>query len=138
MINYKNIRLPADELKKLKVGLVYLFGSHAEGVAGPASDYDIGIVFTDSTIVRGNTIEIYNALYNTFSDIFDLSNFKAIDIVFLERAPLELRFDVISHGVVLFEISPEFRADFEERVEMLYRDFKPLLDEFDRTILERI
>jgi len=134
MINYKNIKLPADELKKLKVGMVYLFGSYAEGVAGPASDYDIGVVFADPTIVHGNTTEIYNVLYDIFSDIFDLSNFRAIDIVFLERVSLELRFDVISHGVVLFEISPEFRLDFEERVEMLYRDFKPFLDEFNRTI----
>ncbi|HEY4497541.1 MAG TPA: nucleotidyltransferase domain-containing protein [Candidatus Paceibacterota bacterium] len=138
MVNDKKIILPAEELKKRNVGLVYLFGSRAEGTAGFSSDYDVGIVFTDPTIVRGNTTKIYNELYDIFSETFDLRNFRSIDIVFLERASLELRFDVISHGIVLFEISPAFRVDFEEHVEMLYRDFKPILNEFNQVILERV
>lgn len=138
MADHETIRLPADKLKKLNIGLVYLFGSRAEGMAGSSSDFDVGVVFTDPKIIRGNTTEVYNALYDIFSDIFDLSNFKTMDIVFLQRASLELRFDAISHGLVLFEISSDFRADFEERVEMLYRDFKPLLDGFNRAILERV
>lgn len=137
-VDAKKIELPAEKLKELKVGLVYLFGSQAEGAAGPASDFDVGIVFTDHEIIFGNTTEVYNALYDIFSELFDLSNFRNIDIVFLERASLELRFDVISHGKILFETSQEFRADFEDRIEALYRDFKPLLDEFNRTILERV
>ncbi len=138
MANYQKIELPADKLKKLKVGLVYLFGSRAEGTAGPSSDYDIGVVFTDPTIVRGDTTGVYNILFDIFSGVLDLSDFRSVDIVFLERASLELRFDAIRHGVVLFEISSEFRAEFEERVSMLYRDFRPLLDEFNRAILERV
>jgi len=132
------IPLPAEKLRALKVGLVYLFGSRAEGVAGPSSDFDVGIVFTDPSIARGNTMEIYHALYDIFSDVFDLSNFRNVDIVFMERAPSELRFDVISHGTPLFEISPEFRLNFEERTETLYRDFKPILNECNRVVLEKI
>lgn len=130
--------LHGDELKNLHVGLVYLFGSQAEGVAGPASDIDVGIVFTDPQIVHGDTTEIYNALYNLLCGVFDVSNFRTIDIVFLERASLELQFDAISHGRTLFEISSDFRLDFEERISALYRDFEPLLAENNAAVLQRI
>lgn len=136
--NKDKIKLPADKLKALKVALVYLFGSQAEGVAGPSSDIDIGVVFSDPALVRGNTTEVYGKLYDIFSDFFDMSNFRNMDIVFLERAPLELRFDVISHGLALFEMSRDFRLDFEERTAALYRDFRPILNEFNRAVLERI
>ncbi|MDO8569732.1 MAG: nucleotidyltransferase domain-containing protein [bacterium] len=137
-IDVKTIKLPEERLRKLDVALVYLFGSQAEGVAGPLSDIDIGVVFADPKIARGDTLRIYNELYNLLTDHFDMSNFRNIDIVFLERAPLELQFDAISHGITLFEISTDFRMNFEERTSALYRDFKPLLNEFNQAVLARI
>lgn len=134
----EKITLPVKQLQELNIGLVYLFGSHAEGVAGLSSDIDMGVVFTDPKIIQGNTTEIYGKLFDVFSEVFDMSNFRTIDIVFLERASLELRFDAISHGIALFEISSEFRLDFEERTAALYRDFMPLLREFNRAVLERV
>ncbi len=130
--------IQAEKLKVLQIGLVYLFGSHAEGVAGLSSDIDIGVVFTDPSVARGNTTRVYNKLFDIFSEAFDMSNFRTIDIVFLERASLELRFDAISHGALLFEHSADFRLDFEERTAALYRDFRPLLKEFNRAVLEKI
>lgn len=130
--------LPTEKLKELQVGLVYLFGSYAEGVAGPGSDIDVGVVVTDKALVKGSITEIYNILFDIFTDVFDMSNFKTIDIVFLDRAPLELCFDVISHGIVLYELSTEFRLGFEDHTEALYRDFYPILQEFNRAVLARI
>lgn len=134
----KNLKLPIKKLKDLNVGLVYLFGSQVEGASGPASDFDIGIVFVNQDVARGDTTETYNALYDIFSEVLDLSNFRSVDMVFLERTSLELRFNAISHGVLLFEISSEFRLNFEERTEALYRDFRPLLKEFNKAVLEKI
>lgn len=99
------------------------------------SDTDIGIVFESPRTVRGDTSIVYNALYDIFSDVFGSDN---IDIVLLERAGLELCFDVISHGKVLFAGSDEFRHSFEHRIAMLYMDFKPLLKNFNRATLARI
>lgn len=127
-----------QQLKDLDVGIVYLFGSHAEGLMGPMSDVDVAVVFRDPKVAKGDTTEIYGKLYDLFADVFDLSGFKDMDIVFLERAGLELKRDVITHGKVLFEISPEFRFDFEERTMLLAADFQPILKEFDRAVLERI
>src|SRR3989344_3943286 len=105
MEKFSDIKLSEDKLKKLGVGLVYLFGSQAEGTAGPSSDFDIGVVFLDPSARRGDTSKLYQSLYEIFSDAFDLSSFRSMDIVFLERASLELRFDAISREIVLFEIS---------------------------------
>lgn len=137
-VDVNKIKLPADKLKELKVGLVYLFGSEAEGTAGPLSDVDIGIVFVDPKIVRGDTTKTYNELYNILTDHFDMSNFRNMDIVFLERASLELSFDVITHGIQLFEISQDFRMDFEERISALYRDFMPILKANNEAVLAKI
>lgn len=134
-VNINKIKLPKDRLKKLQVGLVYLFGSYAEERAGKLSDIDIGIVFTDSRIAKGNTLSIYNELYDIFSDIFKTGN---LDLVLLERASLELNFDAIKYGKVIFESSAEFKDDFEHRISMLYADFKPLLNNFDKAVLARI
>lgn len=123
------------ELQKLEVGLVYLFGSYAEDKAGKMSDIDIGVLFKNPSIARGDTLKIYNKLYDIFSEIFKHHN---IDLVLLERASLELRFDAIKYGKPIFEISSDFRYNFEEKTTMLYADFKPLLNNFDKAVLERI
>lgn len=116
------------------VSIVYLFGSRAEKKSNAMSDIDIGVVFKDEP--RDEEVpRLYTELYDILTDHFP--NFQ-IDLVFLQKANLELRFDAISHGRVLFESSQAMRLDFEERAMMMYADFRPLLDEFDRAILERI
>lgn len=124
-----------DKLEQLNVALVYLFGSHAENTSGPLSDLDLGVVFYDSKTARGNTLEIYSQLFDLFSKLFQTEN---LDIVFLERANLELRFDVVKYGKVLFSISPEFFDNFEHQTVMLHADFKPKLDNFDEAVLAHI
>lgn len=130
--------LPVKKLEALGIGIVYLFGSHAEGVAGPTSDIDIGVVLRNPSMAPGDISALYSDLYDIFTDCFDMSNFRTIDIVLLQRASLELRFDVVTHGIVLYEYSSDFRSEFEEQTAALYRDFKPILEQFNDAILERI
>jgi predicted nucleotidyltransferase len=130
------VKLPKKQLKDMGVGIVYLFGSQAEGLAGKLSDIDVGVIFEKGKMPK-DTRKIYNTLYDLFTDVFDMSGFKDIDIVFLDRASLELRFDVISHGKVLYESSEDLRYDFEHRTAMLYMDFKPLLKNFNQAVLDR-
>lgn len=120
-------------LKDVEIGVVYLFGSQAEGFATPLSDIDLGIVFQSPALVHSNTNELYTKLYSFFTDLFPS---QRVDIVFLQRAGLELRFDAIAHGIVLFESSPDLRFEFEERTTNLYLDFKPLLREFNQALIE--
>lgn len=132
-----NMKLNISQIKRVKclgISVIYLFGSYAEGKALPLSDIDIGVVFADESALSNSLGEIYNELYDIFTDIFHGKN---IDIVFLQKAGLELRFDVITHGKVLYESSSSERLRFEEKTMLLYADFKPLLKEFNEAILNR-
>lgn len=133
----KRIDISTDDQKRLKstdVRIVYLFGSYAERTEHNLSDIDIGIVFNDIKIVENNTNSVYQNLYDLFTEYFKN---KRLDIVFLQRADLELCFDVIRHGQVIYEDSVENRLNFEESVFQKYLDFKPILNQFDRAVLER-
>ncbi|MBI5215037.1 MAG: nucleotidyltransferase domain-containing protein [Ignavibacteriae bacterium] len=135
-IDLKN-PLTIDIQKRLHscgVELVYLFGSHAEGTEHPLSDVDIGVVFS-SPLSDENVSDMYNELYDIFTDVFPQ---HSVDIVLLQRAGLELCFDVISHGKILFEAKPGSRYDFIEYIQIMYADFRPHLDEFNKQVLERI
>jgi predicted nucleotidyltransferase len=125
----------ADRLRSLGVSLVYLFGSVAEGMAHDQSDLDIGIVLADCRRLQSDSFAVYNELYDILTDAFPLSE---IDIVFLQAAGLEVCFDAIRHGRLLFASSVDARYGFEERTMILYADFKPLLESFNDAVLERI
>ena len=94
-----------ERLSRLDVQLVYLFGSFAEGTVHALSDLDIGIV--SGKKLGDRTSDLYNQMYDIFTDVFPG---HSIDIVFLERAGLELRYDVIRHGRILYEVDEPRKA----------------------------
>jgi len=122
-----------ENLKKLGISIVYLFGSKAIGKGTPSSDIDIGVVFKNPSIAE-DTRALYTILYEFFSDLYPVSK---LDIVFLQKAPLSLQYSAIKDGKVLFEEDPVLRADYEYRVINQYLDFRPVLDFFDRIATER-
>lgn len=124
-------------LKAHGVLAAYLFGSRAQGQEGPLSDYDYAVLTKDGGHSRGD--ELYSTLYDVFDEISPrtLAN-DTIDIVFLQDIGLELRFHVIRYGVVFFDDNPGARLDFEAQTTLLYCDYRPLLDRFDRTILQTL
>ncbi len=123
-----------SKLEELNIGIVYLFGSFILGIEREDSDIDIGIVFLDNRMLE-KSLEVYTTLYEIFSQVFPT---KELDIVFLDKAPLTLRFEVVNSGKILYTISEEFCLNYKERVVKEYIDFKPLLEEQDRSLLERI
>ena len=127
----------SQRLKALNITVIYFFGSFAEDKTMPFSDIDIGILLTQEAMVdTGKDMgEIYNQVYDVLTDTLPSRN---LDIVFLQKAPLELRFDVISHGRILYESSRDVSLKFEEDTMILYADFKPLLTEINETILNRV
>lgn len=122
------------KFKDLNIGILYLFGSSVLGIERENSDIDIGIVFLDINKIK-DLLEVYNIIYEIFSEIFPD---KELDIVFLDKAPLTLKFEIVTTGEVIYTISEEFLASYKEKIVKEYIDFKPLLDEQDRVLLERI
>ena len=123
----------SQQLRELGVSLIYLFGSVAEGNAHDLSDLDIGIVLQSEP--SNDVSVLYNTLYDIFTEIFPG---EKVDIVFLQRTGLEMRFDAVTHGILLFEAGKNSHYDFAERIRLLYADFQPHLKEFDEQVLERI
>ena len=124
-----------EHLQRSHVNLVYLFGSLAEGKNQPLSDVDIGVVFFSKFIHRNNFNKVYNELYDIFTNVYPD---ESIDIVFLQKAGLELCFDAITNGQILYEFSKDERFQFEEKTNIFFADFNPLLREFDKAIMNRI
>lgn len=111
-----------QQLQRLGIIAVYLFGSQAEGTAGALSDVDVAVLMKNPRLAQGDIRQLYQALYEIFSDHFDVSGFKNLDIVFLQRTNLELAFDIISHGHVVVSLDNALREEFEHRTTMLYAD----------------
>lgn len=123
-----------NKLSALGVQALYLFGSRAQGVEGPLSDYDFGVLMPEEGHKRGG--KLYDAMYDILAPLCPrtLEN-DVIDIVFVRDAPLELRFHIIRYGKVLYDADPRERGRFEDNTTMLYCDYRPLLDMFDKAIL---
>lgn len=125
------------ELRRLGVQALYLFGSRAMGYEHERSDYDYAVLMKSPGHKRGDSL--YEKIYDLLSGISPrtLDN-DVVDIVFLRDIGLELRFHVIRHGRVLFDDDPAGRMNFESQTTLLYCDFRPILDEFDRNLLESL
>lgn len=124
-------------LKNTDIQAIYLFGSRALDRATPLSDYDYAVLTPDSSHQKGD--KLYQILYEVFSEISPrtLDN-DIIDIVYLKNIGLEMRYHIVRYGKILYDQNPLARMDYEVKTAMLYCDYRPILDEFDKQILERI
>lgn len=134
------------KLKKLGVGVIYLIGSRAITNARPNSDFDFAVVMKDPKKLSKGTLNLYHELYQIFSDAVPNIRIKLpfpdnmieIDIVFLQTAPLYYSIAARDKGIVLYEISPRFRANYEAQITNEYMDFEPLRREQEAAILSMI
>jgi predicted nucleotidyltransferase len=100
--------------------LIYLFGSLAEGGAGPASDIDLGVLLDRSLDTSADRAWLHHELCRMCST-------SKVDVVWLHQAPIELAFAVISRGILLFERDLASRVEFEAGVMSRYGDYLPVL-----------
>jgi predicted nucleotidyltransferase len=117
------------KLRQLGIRAVILFGSRAQGINHPTSDYDVFIVGRRSS-------EAYDFLYDTLSKKIQL--LVNIDIVFQSAAPMELQNHVAQYGQILFQENTAIFVDFKSYVMETYADFEPLRRMFQQATLERI
>lgn len=115
------------------VVLVYLFGSRVEyltrtrsqsSAIGPLSDYDFGI-FIPYASEKASEFG-FNEKFKLQSQLADALDAE-VDLVILNRAPIEFQYNVITFGVLLFERSVEERVEYESKVLSRYGDYLPVL-----------
>lgn len=118
----------------LGINLVYLFGSRAKALTGdspspnrdvgPLSDYDFGVV-AKFKASEENKIP-HSRLFKLQSKFARLLN-SEVDLLQLNSAPIELQYNVIASGVLLFETNIELKVEYEARVLSRYGDYLPVL-----------
>ena len=119
-------------LKKYNVNTVYLFGSRANGTHYSNSDIDLGLLLGDfgrtkTKLIIDIQMEIEGLLHPT-----------PVVVIILQNAPLEMRFQIIKTGAIIYCRNDDFRTDFEDVVMRDYLDFKPFLDMYQREVKEAL
>ena len=108
----------------------YLFGSRANNNITPLSDIDIA-VYIDTQKAPADLFELrlkeLTALYQVF-------NTEKIDLVFLNETPLELSYNVLKNGILLYENDEQLRVTFFENTVRDYLDRKYFIDKRNEII----
>jgi len=97
------------------IRLLVLFGSAARGRATTTSDVDIGVSLEESSADMRRTVEA--ALGRAAG--------RALDLVDLDTAPPQLRFEVARDGKVLVERRPRAWAEFRAHAMIDWWDWAP-------------
>jgi len=110
------------------VELAYFFGSRAGDADGPSSDYDIAVLFTE--------VPIPSMKYKLAHQLATILLTDRVDLVVLNQAPVELRYAVITTGIVVYEVNLTVRVEFEASTLSRYGDYLPILRRQRKEILE--
>ena len=103
------------------IAAAWLFGSVARGNARPDSDVDVGVLFREDP---PPTLASYR--FDLEADLQDLLDLP-VQLVVLNRAPVDLAFRVLRDGKLLVNQTPSRRIAFEVRTRNEYWDLEPYL-----------
>ncbi len=103
-----------------QVRLVYLFGSQVSGTTGPLSDVDLAVLLAEDAVSAQSRAR----LEHLFSTALEG---QRVDLVILNRAPIELAYAVIAEGKLLYQRDFAERVEYEATVMSLYGDYLPFL-----------
>ncbi len=114
------------------IGVAYVFGSQVYGKTTKTSDYDVAVLFkSDYTLdeILNVTLRLTEALN------IDLDS---IDVVGLNDASVEVAYDIVAKGKLVYCEDNELRVTFETRLIEEYLDLKPYLDLYYDLLLKRM
>ena len=103
---------------------VYLFGSVARGTARADSDIDVAVLLERDPppTLAGSAVSLAGELERGLG--------APVDLVVLNRAPVDLVHRVLRDGVLVFDPRPRERIRFEVGARNAYFDLKPILDRY--------
>jgi uncharacterized protein len=131
-----------DELAGIVAGLpvirlIYLFGSRVGGEIGPLSDHDFAILLDYDWInASDRVIEMQDVCFQVERKLAQLLEPDSVDVILLNRAPIELAYAVIAQGKAVYKYDLFTLVEYEARVMGLYGDYLPVLREQRRDILQ--
>jgi uncharacterized protein len=109
------------------IAAAYLFGSMARGTAGPASDVDVGILYSKEPprTLKGLGFDLEWELEKMLK--------LPVQVVVLNRAPVDLVIRVLRDGRLLVDRDRSKRVQFEVRSRNEFWDLEPYLKMYRRT-----
>lgn len=102
----------------------YRFGSTARGTDRPYSDLDLAVLLAEDPPL---TLE---GLHSQLADALTETTGRPIDLVVLNRAPVDLIHRVLRDGVLLLDRNPSARIRFEVKARNEYFDLLPYLEQY--------
>lgn len=109
----------------------YIFGSRVYGKERKASDYDVALLFKGDYSLD-EQLDVTLKLASAFDVDLD-----SIDVIELNYAPVELAYEVISKGKLVYCKDNEARVAFETRLMREYMGLKPHLDVYYSLMYKR-
>lgn len=101
------------------VEVVYLFGSQAEGMARPDSDYDFGVLFEEG-LGSSKRFDLRLSMMGELGSIVHAGD--KIDVVDLNGAYIRFQYEAIKPRVLLYVRNENKKKVFEYRVLQRYFD----------------
>ncbi len=121
-----------EVVSEYEVVLCYLYGSYATDSHTPLSDIDVGILFHESV----DRSEYPSRMLKIMGELDRIIRKVDVDVSVLNDAPVELRYNVIAEGKLIYCADESIRIKFETTTIRDYLDFKPILDTYYRYIRE--
>ena len=120
----------ASELfKNQPVLFAYLFGSYTTGLVHPFSDIDIAIYVEDHALQNSLEIELSMSL-----QIDQKLNCRAkSEVRIINNLPLTVTGKIVTEGIRIYSADEIERVNFETYVLSAYFDFRPVIEEYQRT-----
>ena len=108
------------------IAAAYLFGSVARGTARPGSDVDVGILYSEDPprTLKGLGFELEGALEGLLK--------LPVQLVVLNRAPVDLIIRVLRDGKLLVDRDHSKRVRFEVKSRFEFWDLEPYLKMYRR------
>ncbi len=109
-----------------KVSVAYLFGSVATGKATEASDVDVGVLYAQdpARTLDGLPLDLEGDLEQLLG--------RHVQVVALNRAPVDLIHRVLRDGHLVLDADPSLRIRFEVKSRNEYFDLLPMLERYRR------
>jgi len=115
-----------------EVVAAYLFGSHARGEADARSDVDIAL------LLRPDLPDLAHLTLTLDWEVCDVLGTDEVDVIILNTAPLEARFEILRTGRLIHSNDEAFRTEWEVRTMSAWWDFRKVLDLYDRYAFRRM
>lgn len=120
-VTIEGLQETVEILRAAGARFAYVFGSQARGDARPDSDTDVAAYFPDPA-----------------PQPFEVLVPAGVDLLVLNRAPLELAGRVSMEGVLLFDDFPDEQFEWLARTRKIYADERPRFERAHREFAEAV